>query len=118
VIDLVTDATLALGRTVDIDRVRVQVEDDLPLAEADRSLAGEVIFNLIENAARHSPPGSPIVVAARLRTDGTIEVTVEDDGPGVPASERTSRLRDVQPAFVRRGRRPRAGNRQGLRRST
>lgn len=90
VIDLVTDATLALGRTIDIDRVQVQMEDDLPLAEADRLLTGEVIFNLIENAARHSPPGSPIIVAARLRTDGTIEVTVEDDGPGVPASERTS----------------------------
>ena len=31
-----------------------------------------------------------IIVAARLRADGTIEITVEDDGPGVPASERTS----------------------------
>jgi two-component system sensor histidine kinase KdpD len=90
VADLITDATHALCPTVDSRRVRVQVADDVPLAEVDRLLTVQVIFNLIENAARHSPPSTAILVAARLRLDGRIEITVEDEGPGVPTSERTS----------------------------
>ncbi len=42
-----------------------------------------VILNLIDNAIRHTPPGSTITVTSRLDGD-TAEVRVEDDGPGIP----------------------------------
>jgi signal transduction histidine kinase len=53
----------------------------------ERTLLGQVIANLIENALRHSPPG-PVV----LTVDGTT-ITVADRGPGIPAAEQQTVLR-------------------------
>ena len=86
--DLVCEAVRGLAATVDPGRVELKMADDLPLVDVDRLLVGEAVFNLLENAARHAPPDSPIVVAARDREDGTIEMSVSDRGPGVPPSER------------------------------
>ena len=58
----------------------------LPLAEADYTLIDQVLTNLLENAARHSPDGGVIRVRARER-DGWIEVAVSDQGPGVAPSD-------------------------------
>ncbi len=44
---------------------------------------GQVLRNLLANAASFSPPGGAIKLAAR-RVDGTIEIAVEDEGPGIP----------------------------------
>jgi two-component system sensor histidine kinase KdpD len=41
------------------------------------------LVNLLENAAKYTPPASPIRIAARL-TDAHVEVSVEDRGPGLP----------------------------------
>jgi len=69
----------------------VVVEVDLPpgleLVDADYVQLDQVITNLLENAARHAPPGSTVRVAARP-VDGMMEVTVTDEGDGVPADER------------------------------
>jgi two-component system, OmpR family, sensor histidine kinase KdpD len=46
----------------------------------------QVVTNLLENASRHSPPGSPIVVAANAQGD-FIEVSVIDEGPGLDAGD-------------------------------
>jgi Osmosensitive K+ channel histidine kinase len=59
----------------------------LPPAWADEVLIEEVVRNLLENAARYSPPDTPIDVAARV-VDGSIEISVVDHGPGVPPDER------------------------------
>lgn len=50
---------------------------------ADRQALERVLRNLLGNAARHTPEGTNIVVAARP-TNGAIEITVADDGPGIP----------------------------------
>ncbi|HEX5853712.1 MAG TPA: HAMP domain-containing sensor histidine kinase [Solirubrobacteraceae bacterium] len=41
-------------------------------------------INLIENALRHTPPGTEIRVTTRTTPDGHAELVVEDDGPGIP----------------------------------
>lgn len=56
--------------------------------EGDRTLLGQMIANLIENALRHTPPGGRIA----LRVDGGA-LSVADDGPGIPAEERELVLR-------------------------
>jgi len=43
-----------------------------------------VAVNLIENALRHTPPGTRVWVMTRSRPDGQVELVVADDGPGVP----------------------------------
>ncbi len=41
-------------------------------------------INLLENALRHTPPGTAIRVSVLTRPDGNVQLVVEDDGPGVP----------------------------------
>jgi two-component system, OmpR family, sensor histidine kinase KdpD len=88
--DLITEAVRGVAATVDPDRIRITLPHDLPLVDIDRLLIGEAVFNLLENAARHAPAEAPIVVAARDRDDGTIELSVSDSGPGVPRPERSA----------------------------
>jgi signal transduction histidine kinase len=56
------------------------------LAVGERSLIGILIHNLLENALRYSLPETPVKLGLK-RSDGTIEVRVEDQGPGIPEDQ-------------------------------
>ncbi len=58
----------------------------------DADLLGQMIANLIENALRHTPPGSRIRLSAGRDGDGVV-LTVADDGPGIPPEARARVLR-------------------------
>lgn len=64
----------------------VDAPGDLPLAPLDFSQIDQVITNLVENAIKYTPQGTPINIRAR-RADEQIEVTVSDSGPGVPPEQ-------------------------------
>jgi signal transduction histidine kinase len=65
----------------------VQVSPELPVVVVDRTAFFQVILNLVSNAVRHSPPGSPIGLTARA--DGAwVAVEVTDRGPGIPTADR------------------------------
>lgn len=66
------------------------VPPDLPMVLADQVLIGQVLANLVDNAARHAPAGTAVIVSARPRRDGRVEVSVDDAGPGVPPDQRDS----------------------------
>lgn len=68
-------------------RLEVDVAPDTGAARLDYVQIGQVIANLIENAAKYAPAGTAIRVSARRR-EGAIEISVTDQGPGVPPSER------------------------------
>ena len=53
----------------------------------DRDLLVQLFANLVENAIRHCPPGARIEVSA-VHLDGWVEVSVSDNGPGIPAEMR------------------------------
>lgn len=53
----------------------------------DKALLGQVLANLIENALRHTPIGSKIELSLR-RFGSKVELSISDDGPGIPESER------------------------------
>jgi two-component system, OmpR family, phosphate regulon sensor histidine kinase PhoR len=61
--------------------LRVSVTPEL-VVETDRAKLGQVLGNLLANAAKFSPPGSPIDVEAEL-ADGEVRVSVRDRGPGI-----------------------------------
>jgi two-component system, OmpR family, sensor histidine kinase KdpD len=68
--------------------VRVAVPEDLPLVPLDDVLFEQVVWNLVENAHKHAPAGSPIEIAAAIE-GGEARVTVADRGPGLgPGEER------------------------------
>lgn len=64
--------------------VHAPLPADLPLISVDPVLLEQVFFNLLENAAKHTPPGSPIEITARA-VDGQMTIEVSDRGPGLPA---------------------------------
>jgi len=66
--------------------VDVRLPDDLPLVPVDELLLEQVFTNLLENAARHTPPGTPITIRA-WPENGAVVVEVADRGPGVPPGE-------------------------------
>lgn len=67
-------------------RIGIDLAPDLPLLDFDAVLIERVLVNLLENAAKHGA-GSPIAIRARQR-NGSVEISVEDDGPGLPTGER------------------------------
>jgi two-component system sensor histidine kinase KdpD len=73
----------AMAHLLEGRRVRVELADDLPLVDIDAVLFERVLCNLLENAAKYTPAGSPVVIGARPRPD-KVAITVEDEGPGLP----------------------------------
>lgn len=64
---------------------------------ADPVRIGQALRNLLTNATRYAPPGTPVAVEAATRADGRITVRVRDQGPGIPPAERAS----VRQRYVR-----------------
>lgn len=87
--ELVEDAVAALVPAALAKRIELQVAiaADLPRLHADRQLLHELLANLIDNAIRYTPAGGRIDVEAQRRGDA-LRLTVTDDGPGIPESER------------------------------
>jgi two-component system sensor histidine kinase KdpD len=69
-------------------RVELEVENELPGVRVDERAVSEVVYTLIDNAAKYSSTGSTIRITARHSGDELIEMGVEDDGPGIPVDLR------------------------------
>ena len=65
-------------------RVEVAVEKELPGVRVDERAVSEVVYTLIDNAAKYSPKGSTIRISARRDGEELIQMAVEDEGPGIP----------------------------------
>ncbi len=76
------------GKTVDGHAVRVNVVDDLPVAEFDMELIVNVLRQLLGNAAKYSPPESPIHISVE-KTSTEVVVSVADRGPGIDELEQS-----------------------------
>ena len=89
--ELIDESLAAVNGLVSRSRLLVEASVDLPLLEVDHVLMGQVLANLLENAARLAPDDSLIHIGARLvgSTDVPfVEVSVADEGPGIAADER------------------------------
>ncbi len=67
-------------------QVTISLPPDLPMVPLDAALAEHIFINLVENALKYTPPGSPLAISAR-RKDQEIEVEVADCGPGIPPED-------------------------------
>lgn len=66
--------------------VKVNLPAEFPLLPVDPVLFEHLLFNLIENAAKHTPATGPIEISARAG-EGWVEIEVADRGPGLPPGE-------------------------------
>ena len=92
-------------------RVDLELADDLPMLQLDAVLFEQVLFNLLDNAAKYAPEGTAITIRSNREAD-TILLQVLDEGDGIPASE----LGQIFDKFyrARKGDRVRAGTGLGL----
>ena len=73
---------ISVGRSVTDVKLEGDVDRDLTV-QADPERIHQVLFNLVDNAVRFTPPGGAVRIGARLEED-RVEVTVADTGVGIP----------------------------------
>lgn len=69
-----------------VERLRLEVPEALPPAQADPPRLERILVNLITNALKYSPPESEATLSAAV-SGGQVRVTVADRGPGIPQDE-------------------------------
>lgn len=87
--ELIRDRVRRLARLFRQVRLVVDVPDDLPLVDGDYSQLDQLVTNLLENAARYAPARSTLTIAAAPKDEATVQLTVQDEGIGVPDYERS-----------------------------
>ena len=109
--DIVGAALQRAGKILAGHRVTVSLAPDLPMLSIDFLLLEQVLFNLVDNAAKLAPEGSGIEIAGHRQGSDAV-ITVRDEGPGIPSED----LERIFDKFyrVQSGDRQRAGTGLGL----
>jgi len=89
-LELVLEAAIAVLPEPDRGAVTVQSDEELPVLWGDHDRLEQVFVNLLTNALRHNPEGTRATVTVRTRSGNRIEITVSDDGPGLPSEIRAA----------------------------
>jgi two-component system sensor histidine kinase KdpD len=84
--EVVGGALAGLAARLGHHPVTVKLPHDLPLVEIDSLLIERVFANLLENAVKYTPPGTPIEISAATGSNELV-VTVSDQGHGIPDGE-------------------------------
>jgi two-component system sensor histidine kinase KdpD len=85
--DVVEEALRHVDPRVSRHRLTVEPSRGVCLVRVDASLMVQVVVNLVNNAVKHTPDGSSIVISLHREGDSVV-TTVCDDGPGIPAADR------------------------------
>jgi len=84
--ELVGTALHRIERTMEGRSIRTKMPENSPFLAVDELLFQQMFVNILENAAKYSPSGTPIDIAAE-RVDDGIAIEVADSGPGFPPGE-------------------------------
>ena len=109
--ELIGSATSRLLRYQPEVKLKMRIAADLKPIWVHPALVEQAVFNVLENAAKFSPPGEPVEIDAQL-VEGKLRIDVRDHGPGIPEDER-ARIFDMFYS-VERGDRGRHGTGLGL----
>jgi two-component system sensor histidine kinase KdpD len=92
-------------------KTEIDIAPDMPMVLADFVLLEQIVFNLLDNAAKYTPPGTVIRIVGRVDGQGPM-IEVIDEGPGIPAQS----LESIFNKFTRleAGDKQRAGTGLGL----
>lgn len=109
--DIVGTALRRAQKILTRHRAVVDIPADLPMLKLDPVLFEQVLFNLLDNAAKYAPANSTILIRARANGRGVL-LQVMDEGPGIPSAD----LERIFDSFyrVRKGDHVRAGTGLGL----
>ena len=87
-IDEIVSTALARAQPLTSDHeLEVKIDHELPAVRVDERAVSEVVYTLVDNAVKYSPPGTKIKISAGLN-EGMVQMSVEDEGEGVPVKLR------------------------------
>jgi K+-sensing histidine kinase KdpD len=86
--DLFNTAIARAGGVLESNHLLIEIDREPPAVFVDARSITEVLFLLLDNAARYSPKGSKIKLAAHQPSDGMVRISVEDQGKGIPEGSR------------------------------
>src|SRR5262249_4492829 len=109
--EIVGSALRRAGRILARHRVELELASELPMLDVDAVLFEQVLFNLLDNAAKYSPEGTIIRVRS-WRDGGAVCLQILDEGDGIPPAD----LEHIFDKFYRaeKGDQVRAGTGLGL----
>lgn len=84
--DLVGAALTRMHKQLAAHKVKVSIPGNFPLLTLDYVLMEQVLVNLLDNAAKYTPPGTTIEIAAN-RHKFSVVLIVRDEGPGIPEED-------------------------------
>ncbi len=84
--DIIGSALRRAAKVLEGHELVLSLEPDLPMLDLDPVLFEQALFNLLDNAAKYSPPGSKVAVKA-ARDGNTIRLSVTDAGDGIPPAD-------------------------------
>jgi two-component system sensor histidine kinase KdpD len=84
--DLIRAALCAMQNAIENRAVEITCTPEMPQVPADRRLVKLAIEQLLDNALKYSPPGTPLEISARP-ADGAVAIDVTDHGKGIPPGE-------------------------------
>jgi two-component system sensor histidine kinase KdpD len=87
--EVIGTALKAMSGALEKRRVKVTLAEDMPLVDIDAVLFERVLCNLLENAAKYTPPGSPVDIRGEAVGDH-VAIAVEDSGPGLPKGKESA----------------------------
>lgn len=81
--EIITAALDRAGKITSRHKITVELEDDLPVVRVDARAVSEIVYSLVDNAAKYSPAGTPIHITASRAEGEMIRMSVEDRGQGI-----------------------------------
>ena len=109
--EIVGSALERAGKMLATHRVEVEISPDLPMVNVDAVLFEQVLFNLLDNAAKYAPPDTTVRIQSWQEQD-RVKLQVLDEGDGIPSAD----LERIFDKFyrARKGDQVRAGTGLGL----
>jgi two-component system, OmpR family, sensor histidine kinase KdpD len=84
--DIVGSVLRRAARVLANHKIDIRLQRDLPMLDLDEVLLEQVLFNLLDNAAKYAPAGSTVTISA-VRHENTVRLQTIDEGPGIPVSD-------------------------------
>jgi two-component system sensor histidine kinase KdpD len=84
--EIVGSALHRASKILSRHKVSLELDADLPMLQLDAVLFEQVLFNLLDNAAKYSPPDTTISIRS-VRERGFVSLMVADEGEGIPPGE-------------------------------
>jgi two-component system sensor histidine kinase KdpD len=81
--EIIAAALDRAGKITSLHKISVELENDLPVVRVDARAVSEIVYALVENAAKYSPAGTLIHIAASRVEGELICMSVEDSGQGI-----------------------------------